>query len=317
MKIYLKHLLLASVIAMTAFGTYAAPPRLMVLPDRTWCSNNGFLQTIEKQGKKRYIEQYDEAFMRSADLKNVKTTINKLFADRGFPLEDAEQATSSFDEEEDEEEFMESTEGSGGVRMTPEDILMNKFKPDITLKVGWEVNPTGFDQCITYRIEALDSYSNKSVAVANGTGPMFKRSVPLAVMLEQSVLDKMPGLTDQLMRYFDDVQANGREIAIRVRFWDGTPFSLSTEFGGQELGQIIYRWLSDNTINHQFTRVSSSPNGARYNQVRIPLRDEYGVPLDAKGYVDQLRAYLRDTYNIQSDSRPSGLGNCVLVLGSK
>ena len=317
MKIFLKHLLLVWVIILVSLGARAAAPTIMVLPDKTWCTQNNFVNRIEKQGKMRVIEQYEEAFISSTDLKNVKTTLNKLFAERGFPLQDAEAALGATDEEEDEEEFMESEDGGEGVSMTPYDILMNKCKPDITLKVGWEVNQAGFDQCITYRIEAIDSYSNKSVAVANGTGPTMKRNVPLAVMLEQSVLDKMPELTDQLMRYFEDVQANGREIAIRVRMWEGTPFSLSSEFGGQELGQIIYNWLSDNTVNHQFTEANSSTKTARYTQVRVPLKDENGRPLQARQYVDQLRRYLRDTYNISSANRTSGLGSGVLVLGSK
>ena len=302
---------------MASIAARAAAPTIMVLPDKTWCTQNNFVNRVEKQGKTRVIEQYEEAFISSTDLKNVKTTINKLFADYGFPLQDAEAALGATDEEEDEEAFMESEEGGDAVSMTPYDMLMNKCKPDITLKVGWEVNSAGFDQCVTYRIEAIDSYSNKSVAVANGTGPMMKRNVPLAVMLEQSVLDKMPGLTEQLMRYFEDVQANGREISIRVRMWESAPFSLSSEFGGQELGEIIYNWLSDNTINHQFTEANSSPKQARYTQVRVPLKDENGRPLQARQYVDQLRKYLRNTYNISAANRTSGLGSGVLVLGSK
>lgn len=317
MKIFLKHLFIVGAIFMASIAARAAAPTIMVLPDKTWCTQNNFVNRVEKQGKTRVIEQYEEAFISSTDLKNVKTTINKLFADYGFPLQDAEAALGATDEEEDEEAFMESEEGGDAVSMTPYDMLMNKCKPDITLKVGWEVNSAGFDQCVTYRIEAIDSYSNKSVAVANGTGPMMKRNVPLAVMLEQSVLDKMPGLTEQLMRYFEDVQANGREISIRVRMWESAPFSLSSEFGGQELGEIIYNWLSDNTINHQFTEANSSPKQARYTQVRVPLKDENGRPLQARQYVDQLRKYLRNTYNISAANRTSGLGSGVLVLGSK
>jgi len=317
MQQLLRKITIIMVLSLTMLNAQGAAPTIMVLPDKTWCTQNNFVNRIEKQGKTRIIEQYEDAFINSTDLKNVKTTLNKLFADRGFPLQDAEAALGATDEEEDEEEFMESEESGDGVAMTPYDMLMNKCKPDITLKVGWEVNTVGFDQCITYRIEAIDSYSNKSVAVANGTGPMMKRNVPLPVMLEQSVLDKMEGLTDQLMKYFADVQANGREISLRVRMWEGAPFSLSSEYGGQELSEIIYNWISDNTVNHQFTEANSSPKAARYTQVRVPLKDQNGRPMQARQYVDQLRKYLQNTYSISSANRTSGLGSGVLVLGGK
>lgn len=313
----LKQFVAVVIVSMIVFGTRAAAPTIMVLPDKTWCTQNHYVDRVEKQGKTRIIEKYEEAFIGSTDLKNVKTTLNKLFADQGFPLQDAEASLSATDEEEDEEEFMESEEGGDGVAMTPYDMLMNKCKPDITLKVGWEVNSVGFDQCITYRIEAIDSYSNKSVAVSNGTGPVMKRNVPLAVMLEQSVLDKMPVLTEQLMRYFDDIQTNGREISLRVRLWDSAPFSLTTDFGGKELSEIIYNWISDNTINHQFTEASSSPKAARYTQVRVPLKDESGRPLQARQYVDKLRRYLEGTFSVSSANRTAALGRGVIVLGNK
>lgn len=217
MKGHLRRLICALVVALVSISANAAPPRLMVLPDKTWCKAHNFVKAEERQGKTRYIEQYEEAFMDNSDLKNVITTINKLFSERGFPLENAEAALSNHDEEEDEEEFMESENSGASVSRTPYDELMNKVKPDITLQVGWEVENMGFKRCITYRIEAIDAYSNKSVAVANGTGPVLSNVVPLAAMLEQSVNDKVPLLADQLQRYFDDIQSKGREISVRVR----------------------------------------------------------------------------------------------------
>ena len=244
MRNLIKRVTLVLMITVIAMAVDAAPPRLMVLPDKTWCKQNNFIDEVQRQGKTRYVEQFEAAFTNSTDLKNVITTINKLFSDRGFPLENAEASLSSLDEEEDEEEFMESESSGSEVTRTPYDMLMNKCKPDITLRVGWEVESVGFNRAITYRIEAIDSYSNKSVASASGTGPVLARTVPLAVMLEQSVLDKMDGLTNQLMRYFDDIQTNGREISLRVRTWKSAGFSLTSEFGGQELNQIIYNWAT-------------------------------------------------------------------------
>ena len=310
--------LTAGIILSLAFlSIEAAEPRLMVLPDRNWCVKNHFCQIIEKQGKTRYIEQYEKALAENSELKNVIIQINGLFVNLGFPLESAEDNISGNDEEEDEEEFMESEESGAGITKTSYDILMNKFKPDITIKLGWEVNEMGFNQSITYRLEAVDSYSNKSVASVIGTGPVMKCNVPISVMLEQSVNDKMPAFTEQIRSYFNTLQSEGREISLRVKIWENAGFSLSTEFGGKELGDIIKEWLSDNTINHKFTRVNATPNMVRYRQIRIPLKNSIGEEYDATEFVQNLRDYLSSRYGIKSANRTSGLGSGVIVLGSK
>lgn len=315
MKSFFIKLIAGSAFLLTVFAVQAAPPTLMVLPDKTWCVQNNFVNRVQKQGKTRIIEQFEEAFVGSTDLKNVKTTINKLFSKFGFPLVDAEASLSGVDEEEDEEEFMESEEGGAEIKRTPYDQLMNKCKPDITLRVGWEVNPMGFKESITYRLEAIDSYSNKSVAVASGTGT--PENAPLAVLLERAIIDKMPEFTQQLLAYFDDIQTNGREISLRVRVWDNAGFSLTKDLSnGKELGEEIYQWLSDNTINHQFTEGNTTPNRATYTQVRIPLHDSMGRPLQARQFVKQLQNHL-SRFGIQSANRTAALGSGVIALGSK
>ena len=303
------------VFSLAVYTVQAAPPTLMVLPDKTWCKQQGYVDAINKQGKTRYVEKFEEAFLESTDLKNVKTTINKLFSKFGFPLEDAEARLSAIDEEEDVDEIDESEEGGASIKKTPYDIMMDNAKPDITLRVGWEVNPVGFKESITYRLEAIDSYSNKSVAVASGTGT--PEHAPLAVLLERAVLDKMPEFTQQLLAYFEDIQTNGREISLRVRVWDNAGYSLTKDLSnGKELGEEIFQWLSDNTINHQFTEGNTTPNTARYTQVRIPVHDTNGRPLQAKQFVKQLQNHL-SRFGIQSANRSVALGTGVLVLGSK
>lgn len=315
MKSFFINLTTGFALLLTSFSVQAASPTLMLLPDKTWCVQNNFVERVQKQGKTRYIEQFEKAFLENTDLKNVKTTINKLFKKMDFPLVDPEESLSGIDEEEDEEEFMESEEGGAEIQKTPYDMLMNKCKPDITLRVGWEVNSIGFKKSITYRLEAIDSYSKKSVAAVNGTS--VPEAARIEVLLERAITDKMPEFAQQLRSYFDDIQTNGREISLRVRVWNNAGFSLTKELSnGKELGEEIYQWVSDNTINHQFTEGNTTPTSARYTQVRIPLRDSVGNPLQAKQFVKELQNHLR-SFGIKSANRTAALGSGVIVIGSK
>lgn len=315
MKSFFINLTTGFALLLTSFSVQAAPPKLMVLPDKTWCVQNNFVERVQKQGKTRYIEQFEEALLKSTDLYNVSMFIKESFIGLGFPLEDAGESLSGIDEEEDEEEFMESEEGGAEIQRTPYDMLMNKCKPDITLRVGWDVKSIGFKKSIAYRLEAIDSYSNKSVAAVSGTG--VPEDAPLIDLLRNAIADKMPKFAQQLRSYFDDIQTNGREISLRVRVWNNAGFSLTKELSnGKELGEEIYQWVSDHTINHQFTEGNTTPTSARYTQVRIPLRDSVGNPLQAKQFVKELQNHLR-SFGIKSANRTAALGSGVIVIGSK
>ena len=51
-------------------------------------------------------------------------------------------------------------------------------------------------------------------------------------MLEEAVVDKMDAFVSQLQKHFDDLMANGREVALEVRVFDnGSGVNLESEFG--------------------------------------------------------------------------------------
>ncbi|MBO4380139.1 MAG: hypothetical protein J5784_03970 [Muribaculaceae bacterium] len=291
-------------------------PTVMVLPDDNWLKENDFLTYVEKQGKKKRVQHYEEAFIESSELKNVIVTINKLFSDRNFNLVDAEEALSQFSDDELIDEFTTSEENGAGIDGDINDVLLRNLKPDYTLYVGWNVNDVGFDRCITYRMEIKDAYTRESVAAANGTGPLKKRSVPIDVLLEQSVLDKIDGLCELLNNHRRDILTNGRWINLRVDCWANSGISMSTEYGGTELSTILYNWISDNSVNHKF---SPGRSGIKFRQykVRIPLKDPNGRPMVAEQFVNQLRDYLKTNYSIRSANRTTGIGDGRIILGSK
>lgn len=294
----------------------AAPPKLMIVPDKTWCIEKGYVIESERNGKKVLREDYDRAFVDS-DFNNVQLAIAQIMAERNFPVVNGQAQAETDDEDEMFDEAFEGAETGSGVQTNAYDELLKRNKPDITLKIGWNVNNAGSIYSADYRIEAIDTYSNKSVAPIAGQTGEVRRTVPLSVALKQTAKGNMDDFCTKLQTYFDDIQTNGREIRCDIRIIDnGSGVTMNQEFEGLELSEIIYNWISDNSVNHQFNQRSSGRNMARYDQIRIPLKDANGRPMDASRWVKGLQEKLK-SLGIVCENASTGLGAGRLYIGEK
>lgn len=299
---------IATVSALTLNA--GAPPTVMFLPDKTWCNANNYVDKSERNGKVRITEKYDEAFLNS-DLKNVVVQLNGLMKDNGLPVKDYGTSSELDDEEEMEEEaYNDDTQSGGEMEMTNYEALMNKLRPDIIIKIGWDVNKVGFNYTMSYRLEALDSYSGKSIAQVTAETPTLKTTVPIAAALKNAATEHMGAFVGRLQDHFDDLQENGREITVACRIGNnGSGINFNSEYDGKELSTVISDWMNDNTVNHVYSTRNSSRNRINFEQVRIPFKDSAGRVMQAKEFVDQLKRYLKNNYNLKSENTTKGLGS--------
>ncbi len=300
----------AAAIATSLTLSAGAPPTVMFLPDKTWCNANDYVDRSERNGKTRITEKYDEAFLNS-DLKNVVVQLNALMKDNGLPAKDYGTTSELDDEEEAEEDAYGNDSQSGGsMDATDYEMMLNKLRPDIIIKIGWDVHTVGFNYTLSYRLEALDSYSGKSVAQVTAETPSLKTTVPVAAALKNSATEHMPAFISRLQEHFDDLQENGREITLACRIGNnGSGINFNSEFNGKELSTIISDWVNDNTVNHAYSTRNSSRNRINFEQVRIPFKDASGRVMQAKEFVDQLKRYLRATCDLKSENTTKGLGS--------
>lgn len=307
----LSKIVLSTAVAAVSVLTLnaGAPPTVMFMPDKTWCNANNYVERSERNGKTRITEKYDEAFLNS-DLKNVVVQLNGLMKDNGLPVKDY-GATSEIDDEEEmeEEAYNDDTQSGGTTDMTNYEALMNKLRPDIIIKIGWDVNKVGFNYTMSYRLEAIDSYSGKSIAQVTAETPTMKTTVPVAAALKNAATEHMGAFIGRLQEHFDDLQTNGREITVACRIGNnGSGINFNSEYDGKELSTIISDWMNDNTVNHVYSTRNSSRNRISFEQVRIPFKDSAGRVMQAKEFVDQLKRYLRSNYNLKSENTTKGLG---------
>ena len=288
----------------------------MVVPSDVWCNTNGYMTEYDNQGTKVKIPNYKKAFQENSELLTVISKINGLMADRGFPLKNMESAIKTLDAESAENSMTTSKTGAS-VAESPVDKLKKVAKADIIMQVTWTVNATGPKKSITFNLQGLDSYTDKQIATAVGTGaPSFSSEVP--VLLEEAVLAHLDNFNNSLQKHFEDMFENGREIIVRMKKFDSWDGDFEKEFGGKEFGSIVEDWMTKNTVNNRFRTSDATENMMLFEQVRIPLYDANGKAIDAREFVKGLQKFLKEPpYSITSKLTMKGLGQAVLIIGEK
>ncbi len=310
-------LVISILFAGVLFGQ-AKKPTIMVVPSDAWCHKNGYIMEYDNQGVFKKIPDYTTALQTDMDLKLAIAKINDLMAERGFPLKDMEQ-TIKMIEQSSAEMNMVSSKNGNALAESPIDRLLRTAKADIILELTWNVIQQGPRRSLTFIMEAKDAYTGKSIGGANGTGqPSSFAEVP--VLLEEAVVVHIDDFNNRLQAHFDDLFANGREVALEIRVFadNEAGIDLESEFDDYELVEIIDDWMAMNTVQGRFSKLGASENYIQYEQVRIPLYKTNGVAMDTEGFARQLRNVLRkEPYNIPVKVMPRGLGKVVLVLGEK
>lgn len=302
--------------ATMMLNAQAKKPTIMVVPSDVWCNQRGYMLEFDNQGTYVKIPDYKTALQESTALITVISKINELMAARGFPLKNLESAIKSLESEAAENAMLTSKTSGAGVAESPVDKLKKVAKADIIMQVTWNVNNMGPKHSVTFTIQGLDTYTDKQVAGASGTGSELIGS-NLPVMLETAVLSHIDNFNVQLMSHFDDLFANGREITLRLKKFDSFSGDFETEYGGDELGNQIDNWMKNNTVKGRFNATDITENMMLFEQVRIPLFDANGKAIDARGWAKGLQKFLKDTYKIESKLMTKGLGQASIVVGEK
>ena len=315
-------LVFVAFLSINMLFSQAKKPTLMVVPSDVWCNMNGYMMTFDDQGTEVKIPDYKKAFQSNPELLLVISQINGMMAERGFPLKNMESAIKTLASNSAEDAMRTSKESGMGASESPIDMLKKVAKADIIIQLTWTLNKTGPKKSVTFNLQGLDSYTDKQVATAAGTGaPSFAAEVP--VLLEEAVLSHMDNFTGSLQDHFEDMFTNGREVIVRIKKWDDWENDLETEYGDddEELSTIIEDWMADNTVNNRYSTTDATENMMLFEQVRIPMfYEKKGKQraMDTRRFAKQLSKFLKnEPYNIPNKVTMKGLGRATIYLGGK
>ena len=316
MKKYIFTLVMA-LVALVA-SAQIKKPELMVIPSDAWCIQNGYYTEVENMGTTVKVPNYKQALQENVGLKLAIAKLNDLMVERQFPLKSLEQEIKNLEQRRMEDNLTTSKAGND-LAESPLDEVARTAKCDIILELTWDVKDFGPKHSLSYILEGRDAYTSKSIGAASGTGaPSFTADVD--VLLEEAIVANMDNFINRLLDHFTEMQTIGREITLDIKVFanNAAGIDLETEFGDDELLDVINNWLQLNTVQGRFTMPYASENVANFTQVRIPVYDERGRAVDANGFAKGLAKMLKkEPYNIPSKVLVKGLGRAVIILGEK
>jgi hypothetical protein len=309
--------------SLILFGQ-AKKPILMVVPSDNYCVQHGYTSTINVNGENRTFPDYRKALQQDEDIRLVMIKMGTIMADRGFPLKDLEQSLKSIESQSAEESMLSSKSSGAAIMETPIDILKRTAKADIILDIDFVVKRQGPSNYITFTLKGLDAYTNKQIAGAAGAGSPSSAAT-IDILIEEAVLSHMDNFNAQLMTFFEDMFANGREATLVIKVWDNVDIDLEQDFEvngyTDMLSFHIENWLADNTVSGRFSTIDATETMMRFEQVRIPVmmeRNGREIAMDTRRYISNLSRYLSNApFNIESKIYQRGLGEAWLILGEK
>lgn len=305
------------VLILSSLSVYAQKkPILMILPSDNWCTQRYFTTEFENQGETIRIPNYQQAFQEDIELNPVISKVGELMSKLGYSLKDAEFELKNISVRISEDNATYSKSSNSELTESPLDILKRRAKADIIIQLGWILNRVDNGRSVTFTLEAFDSYTSKRIATATGTSKKSNEEIPL--LLQHAVEKHIKAFDKQLGSYYDQMKKEGREIVISIRTWDSWEKDLESEYGNDELINHILKWMQKNTVNEQFNLSDATENFAMFEQVKIPLKDNVGLNMDARSFIRNLQKHLNNPpFNITSKLMMRGLGEAILVLGEK
>ena len=322
----MKKIILSIVFCFAAILTWgqAKKPIIMVVPSDIFCVSHGYTMTVNANGKDEVLPDYKKAMQGSEELRMVIIKMGSIMTERGFPLKDLEQTLKSIDSQSAEIAMLSSKSSGAAIKETPIDVLKRIAKADIIMDIDFNIKRQGPNNYITFALKGLDSYTNNQVAAAAGTGkPSSAATADL--LLEEAVLSHMDEFNGQLTKFFDDMFANGREVALVLRVWDNAGVDFEHDFDvkgtNDQLSFHIENWLTENTVKGRFSTIDATATMLRFEQVRIPMmfnQNGRDVAMDTRRYISNLSKYLAGPpFNLENKIYQRGLGEAWLIIGEK
>ncbi|MBD5320252.1 MAG: hypothetical protein HDS07_05075 [Bacteroides sp.] len=303
-------------IGSLSWAAEVKKPTVMILPSDNWCTQRYFTRSFDDQGSTVKVSDYQRAFTEDLELPQVISKVGGVLTSMGYSLKDAEMEIKSLGVKQAEDNAMSSKTSGATIAETPLDVLKRRMKSDIVIQIWWNITKDPAGKVVSFTLEAFDAYTNKRIATATGNSKPTNSAIPIA--LEEAVKANVKEFDKQLDRWYADQKKNGREINLTVRCWDNWDNDLETEYGGEELTDVIQQWLHKNTVNGSFNLSDGTESFSQFEQVRIPLIDDKGRAMDARAFATALRKYLQKSpYNITSKVVVRGLGEAILILGEK
>ena len=311
--VFLGIVFFVSVLGQENTGSRAQKPIIMVVPEKSWCINQGFVTSDPK------VPDYEKALLND-DVLNVITKMGGIMEERGYPLK---LLSAAMDELKTEAamDLALTSKNDGEIVEDDLDKLTRIAGADVLVQIAFTRTNYGPRNMVEFRVTSIDAATSKQIG--GETGRSSASNAPIGDLLRESVLGFMDNFAGSIQRHFDNVVKNGREGTIIFKIADDCPMNFESEISlnGEtgELSEAIEYWLGENSIDGAFTQGAKSRVRLVYEQVRFPLmgKAKFGGKakgINAEGFVKPITQFLRQ-FGLSVSTQPIGIGKVFVILG--
>lgn len=244
------------------------PPHVLVVPDLTYCKQNGFIQTFDNMGVMEEIPDYERALSEDPTLHNALTQIEQLITDRNSDIVilDLPECINLA-----KRDAAMSMANAGSEAESIEEAIIRNSDADILVKIYYDLLSQGPRYRVSYTMAGVDAYTGNKFAPIEGMGPNSTDSNP-AVLLREAVYQNMDPFLTKLTTYYENMVKKGRMVAFDFKITEGSPYSMSSRLKDGTLQETIDDILYDNSVDGGgVERVKSGSTFLQYSGVYIPL----------------------------------------------
>lgn len=294
----------------------AMKPIIMVVPEKTWCINQGFVKDGDPKSP-----DYEKALLNN-DVLNVITKMGGIMQERGYPLKNLQSALDELKNESAMDLALVS-KADGEIVEDELDQLTRVAQADILVNIAFTRTTYGPRNMVEFRVTSIDAATSKQIG--GETGRSSASGAPISALLEESVLGFIDNFTGSIQRHFEDLVANGREGSVIFKIANDCPLTFESEvnLNGDtgELNEVIDYWMNEHTVNGSFTQNGKTRNRLSYEQVRFPLfgKGKFGgkpKAINMDGFIKPITQFLSQ-FGLSVSTTPVGIGKAYVVLGGK
>lgn len=300
----------------TINGPKAMKPIIMVIPEKAWCINQGFVKDNDPKSP-----DYEKALLND-DVLNVITKMGGIMQERGYPLKNLQSALDELKNEEALDTSLKS-KADGEIMEDELDMLTRVAQADILVNIAFTRTTYGPRNMIEFRVTSIDAATSKQIG--GETGRSSASGAPISALLEESVLGFIDNFTGSIQRHFEDLATNGREGSVIFKIASDCPLNFESEvtLNGEtgELNEVIDYWLNEHTVNGSFTQNGNTRTRLSYEQVRFPLfsKSKFGGKpraINMDSFIKPITSFLSQ-FGISVATKPIGIGKTYVILGGK
>lgn len=294
----------------------AMKPIIMVVPEKAWCINQGFVKDDDPKSP-----DYEKALLNN-DVLNVITKMGGIMQERGYPLKNLQSALDELKNESAMDLALVS-KADGEIVEDELDQLTRVAQADILVNIAFTRTTYGPRNMVEFRVTSIDAATSKQID--GETGRSSASGAPISALLEESVLGFIDNFTGSIQRHFEDLVTNGREGSVIFKIANDSPLTFESEvnLNGDtgELNEVIDYWMNEHTVNGSFTQNGKTRNRLSYEQVRFPLfgKGKFGgkpKAINMDGFIKPITQFLSQ-FGLSVSTTPVGIGKAYVVLGGK